>query len=522
MRAFVSALLAVVALLIATPPLLAGASDTAFTYQGRLRSSGSPASGAHNFEFALWNAAIGGSQVGATLNVPGLLVTNGLFVVKLDFGADAWDNHDRFLEITVDGVALAPRQPVTPAPYAVQTRGILVDGAEHAGIGTAPEAQSQLKVQTTSTNGSVSAVKGVIATTSAGGFSAAVRGENQGTGGSGIGVWGSQNGSGWGLYGTSPSGRGVFGIASGATGTNYGVFGQTQSATGFAGYFVGGRNYFDGDVGIGTTTPSEALHVVGKMVLEGQDIEFTRTGGVQSWSLGTTPDGGVFQIIDRNLFAATMTMRPLDTIFHTDFFLDADLTLNNGQINFKRQFQSQRWAISTPPTAAHLEIIDQSLGLSKLRVAPTLVTIFGNGSVTGTLTKGGGSFKIDHPLEPERKYLQHSFVESPDMMNIYNGNVTLDSSGRAVVVMPDWFEALNRDFRYQLTCVGGFAPVYVESTIVGNQFTIAGGTEGLTVSWQVTGVRHDAWAEANRIPVESDKPADEVGTLLHPEAFERN
>ena len=85
----------------------------------------------------------------------------------------------------------------------------------------------------------------------------------------------------------------------------------------------------------------------------------------------------------------------------------------------------------------------------------------GNVSVSGNLSKTSGSFKIDHPLDPTNKYLYHSFVESPDMMNIYNGNVVLDANGEAVVGLPDWFGALNRDFRYQLTCIGGFAPVYM-------------------------------------------------------------
>ena len=60
----------------------------------------------------------------------------------------------------------------------------------------------------------------------------------------------------------------------------------------------------------------------------------------------------------------------------------------------------------------------------------------GNVNVTGTLSKGGGSFKIDHPLDPTNKNLYHSFVESPDMMNIYNGNVITDASGYATVTMP--------------------------------------------------------------------------------------
>jgi hypothetical protein len=99
--------------------------------------------------------------------------------------------------------------------------------------------------------------------------------------------------------------------------------------------------------------------------------------------------------------------------------------------------------------------------------------------VTGNLSKGGGSFKIDHPLDPANKYLHHSFVESPDMMNIYNAVVTLNAQGEAVVTMPDYFEALNLDFRYQLTCIGGFAPVYVAEEIASNQFKIAGGKPGL-------------------------------------------
>ncbi|CAA9260920.1 MAG: Flagellar hook-length control protein FliK [uncultured Chloroflexia bacterium] len=139
--------------------------------------------------------------------------------------------------------------------------------------------------------------------------------------------------------------------------------------------------------------------------------------------------------------------------------------------------------------------------------------------VSGTLSKSAGSFKIDHPLDPTNKYLSHSFVESPDMMNIYNGNATLDAKGEALITMPDWFEALNMEFRYQLTCIGGYAPVYIAQEISKNQFKIAGGKSGLKVSWQVTGVRQDAYAKAHRIPLEEDKPVAERGRLLNPEVF---
>src|SRR5579863_684012 len=143
----------------------------------------------------------------------------------------------------------------------------------------------------------------------------------------------------------------------------------------------------------------------------------------------------------------------------------------------------------------------------------------GNVFVSGSLSKGGGSFKIDHPLDPANKYLYHSFVESPDMMDVYNGNVVLDANGEATIQLPEWFQTLNRDFRYQLTCIGGFAPVYVAAEIAGNRFQIAGGHAGTKVSWQVTGIRQDAWANAHRIPVEEEKSAQERGFYLHPELY---
>jgi len=143
----------------------------------------------------------------------------------------------------------------------------------------------------------------------------------------------------------------------------------------------------------------------------------------------------------------------------------------------------------------------------------------GDVDVTGFLTKGGGSFKIDHPLDPANKYLYHSFVESPDMMNIYNGNVVLDANGEAAVELPEWFGTLNRDFRYQLTCIGGFAPVYIAQKVQNNSFKIAGGQPSMEVSWQVTGIRQDAWANAHRIPVEVEKPERERGYYIHPDLY---
>ena len=139
----------------------------------------------------------------------------------------------------------------------------------------------------------------------------------------------------------------------------------------------------------------------------------------------------------------------------------------------------------------------------------------GRVNVNGTLTKSGGSFKIDHPLDPEHEYLYHSFVESPDMKNVYDGVIVTDETGSATVTLPDWFEALNRDFRYQLTVIGQFAQAIVEKEIEGNAFVIRTNQANVKVSWQVTGIRKDPWANAHRIPVEEEKPAEEQRTYLH-------
>ena len=139
--------------------------------------------------------------------------------------------------------------------------------------------------------------------------------------------------------------------------------------------------------------------------------------------------------------------------------------------------------------------------------------------VTGFLDKAGGGFTVDHPTDPKNKYLSHSFVESPEMLNVYSGTVTTNRDGAARVKLPAYFEALNRDFRYQLTVIGKFAHAMVSQEIKDNQFAIRTNPGRVKVCWQVTGVRKDAWAEANRIEAEHRKPKAERGRYLHPELF---
>jgi hypothetical protein len=184
-------------------------------------------------------------------------------------------------------------------------------------------------------------------------------------------------------------------------------------------------------------------------------------------------------------------------------------------------------------------VSNTNYGLYARGISGLAADLEGNVTIRGTLQKGGGSFRIDHPLDPANKYLSHSFVESPDMKNIYDGVVVLDEMGEAVIELPDWFGALNKDFRYQLTAIGAPGPnLYIaeeisDGVIIGyggnanstsnggynDRFKIAGGTPNMKVSWHVTGIRKDPWANAHRIRVEEGKPAKERGYYIYPELY---
>jgi hypothetical protein len=368
-------------------------------------------------------------------------------------------------------------------------------------------------------------------------------------------------GTGYGLYVDQPlnSGGGTFS-------NYYGVYiGNPSAVTGAYGlYSAGGQNYFGGAVGIGTTTPGANLEVNGTSQFDGA-ITFASgqtfpipVAGVTDAMLanpysgvGTCASGTVVTGLARNA-APTCTALTGTATFSGS---------NSSQIVSVTQNGSGMALLATNTTNsayAHLA----SSETAPYFFAPPLVTgVYGNGSgvgvygqsqylgvlgigadggagvygydpsswagyfngnvdISGTVSKSSGSFKIDHPLDPANKYLFHSFVESPDMMNVYNGVVRLDAHGEAWVDLPDYFEVLNRDFRYQLTPIGAPAPnLYVASEVSGNRFKIAGGTPGGKVSWQVTGIRQDAFANAHRIQVEVEKAANERGYYIHPELY---
>jgi hypothetical protein len=151
--------------------------------------------------------------------------------------------------------------------------------------------------------------------------------------------------------------------------------------------------------------------------------------------------------------------------------------------------------------------------------APNSVAGYFDGGIK--VVNGPKAFQIDHPLDPRNKYLVHNAVESSEMKNVYDGLARLDKEGAAWVELPEWFEALNGDIRYQLTAVGGSAPnLHVAEEVSENRFKIAGGEEGMKVCWQVTGSRKDPWAAANPFEVEQEKPQEERGRYLEPSLYD--
>ncbi len=161
----------------------------------------------------------------------------------------------------------------------------------------------------------------------------------------------------------------------------------------------------------------------------------------------------------------------------------------------------------------------------------TSSTVTGSASVIGLISKGSGTFVIDHPLDPKNKLLYHSFVESSDVKNIYDGIVKLDARGKATIKLPGYFLALNKDFRYLATPIGSPMPDLYLSKGVRKYFfgligapilSISGGVPGGKVSWQVTGIRHDPFILAYPIIPEVEKGAGqfiEKGKYVCPECY---
>jgi len=407
------------ALLLISPSAVAGGPPlgTTFTYQGRLSQSGAPATGPLDLVFRLFDAPAAGVQIGSDIAIPGFssFDAGGTFTVSLDFGTLAFNGSGRWLEVLVNAVPLSPRQPVTPAPYALHAQSVASvanaalsgtysnalalsnaanqftgnfsgthsgSGAGLVGLNASNLASGTLvsaRLSGAYTNalnlsnvgnsfvgnfsgshsGSGAGLTGLNATNLASGTlniaraptggnwtlssalnldtntfvvdaandrvgigtdtptssltvtstgARAVEALNTASGGTAYGVFAqsasftgagvrgdaTSAGANYGLWGStsSPLGTGAFGNATAGSGNTIGVWGQVASPTGYAGYFLGpagSRNYFQRDVGIGTTAPLTELHVAN--VSGNVDMLLKRNDATHGFNFGvsTTP-----------------------------------------------------------------------------------------------------------------------------------------------------------------------------------------------------------------------------------------
>lgn len=663
----------------------AWAQPAKFNYQGVARNATGGALANQNLgvRISLINGTPGGTNVytethTATTNAYGLyvLAIGGGTVVSGDMNTIDWANGDKFVKVEIDpagGASYADMgtTQLLSVPYAAYaknagnaklvipysdttTNASTLFSLENNGDGTAIEGLNN------STTSNVAAVRGMITSTAPGGFSSAVRGINNGTGGLGIGVWGSQAGSGWGVHGTTPAGYGVYGTSSGGgvgvyanstsgiglsassstgkaatvdifnnantsdaltvstNGAGKGV--QVSSAAGIgmqvasnnasAAFFTNTNNSNAATTARINTTGtgsaisaqissasnnSAAAQVITSGLGNGISVQLTNasngargidvshagngpgvlasTAGNAIWGITTSTSsagvigdnatgeavvgrtsgaGGVGAVVGRS-DGAGYGVRGFNTKAGIGVLGQAGISAGTGVAgrfeNVNSANTSDAMQVVTNGTGNGISVTAVTGGSTKGAVYATASAASGNGvigeangatgygvwgkstsgyagyfsgrlHVAGTLSKSAGTFKIDHPQDPANKYLVHSFVESPDMMNVYNGNVTTGANGSAVVELPAYFEAENIDFKYQLTVIGQFAQAIVAEEISNNKFIVKTDKPNVKVSWQITGVRNDRFAQRNRVVAEVEKAPEERGFYLNPEVYD--
>ncbi len=298
----------------------------ALTYQGRLTDAGSPPYGTYDFEFRLFDALVGGAQVGPTLLSSDLLVANGLFTVRLDFG-DVFTGAGRWLQISVRPGAsvgaytvLTPRQELTATPYAsalalpvtqnaasganaltiansgtgAALAGLTshIDATAVLGTNSANSATGKLGASFTTTLGGASAYKGGVVGTSAqiGGYLA--------TTSSGYAGLLCESDTWNGVAGVSNTGAGVWAQAFQAGGAGLKAMGSGINTTsqGTAVEISGGGIVVPG-AGLNTMTPvfihrATADNVSGAVTYIDHPLTNAKPGAIlfvtQNWTAGTT------------------------------------------------------------------------------------------------------------------------------------------------------------------------------------------------------------------------------------------
>lgn len=376
-------------------------------------------------------------------------------------------------------------------------------------------------------------------------LASAVYGQATASTGSANGVYGESAGqSGRGVYGlaTGQLGRGVFGQATSSSGPNFGVFGTT------AGTFSSGV--------FGENTLTSGTTYGGRFEVrspDGRGISATNTS-----ASGTAAYAGYFNCASSDGYGVYAQAGGGFTTSYGVFgdsparfgvgvygrTMDSTTSWNLGVIGESRGTQGTGvGGVNTALTGPTVGVSGQSdsnagrgvygyaastsgtvYGVAGAKAAGSAgFAVFAQGDVGASGTK---PFRIDHPFDPENKYLLHYATESPTPQNTYSGSVVTDANGYAWVQLPDYFEEINANFKYQLTVVDdpnsnedSFPLVKVRRPISGNRFQIRSSVPGVTVSWRVEADRNDAYVRAYRPKTEVEKDESERGKLQHPELY---
>jgi len=409
----------------------------------------------------------------------------------------------------------------------------------------------------------------------------AVFGQEIATSGATAGVLGTaSSSSGYGVEGSSPN-TGVYGVATAASGATVGVYGTSSSSSGYGvegvstanvgvhgsslGVSSTGQTFVDtsgvwGDVGNVDAVDGPWPAIYGTADDNYAGIFFNSTGSdtitPAVWATNFSGDPSAFVLVaggnsgtasgycvitTEGVISCNKYSADAEPVFQgTDGNLTGDVSI--GDAGCGSAYWGLQLAQSGMSNCKNYTLLGDglntyinsgngsSIGSISFRVnnaTPSAMAVTPQGSVlvTNNLSVGGSlsvtgtkNFKIDHPLDPANKFLYHAAIESSEVLNQYSGNVTTDAQGEATVQLPDWFEAVNKDFRYQLTVVGQFAQAIIFRKVANHQFQIKTNAPNVEVSWQVTGVRNDAWEQAHPMVVEADKGADR-GRYLTPELY---
>ncbi len=467
---------------------------TTFTYQGRLEVDGVPANGAYDIKFVLWDAETDGSIKGI-IDGEQVPITNGTFSWQLDYGLVAFDGSPRWLEVFVRPDGEGPfesmdRQELTATPYAIVAATLALPSWNETEATSAA-----LSVENGGAGPQAYGIRGVGGADSSGIYG------NGGTNGV-VGETSNTNASG--VYGFNSAAFGGYGVSGRVLGEGAGVYGEA------------------GTGGIGVRGEGIGLYAVGVVGLNespsGRGVVGYGQTGINGQSYGTLCDcigvlGNLAKIGVRGIGATNGVEGQTNSA--TGYGVYGENTSTGYGVYGKSTSGDGTWGEAL--LAGKSGIVGQAAGGANSNFAAYFI---GNVEVLGTVTASTKLFKIDHPLDPAGKWLYHTALESPDMKNLYDGVITTGADGFATVQLPDYFEALNRDFRYQLTVIGGdtWARARMASEVDGNAFVIETDQPNVTVSWQVTGIRHDAYADAHRTEVEVAKTGDELGTCIEPTA----